>query len=424
METTKMPSNITAEQTICPLSRTPLSVLRASDYDPGELNLSKLGNGRRYTRTRLYTLMHEYIKIRNDLLVAVSFISDTAESQRYADSCRNYLAKAKESLESDNPRVYFCSSMLDLAASSLVWLYTEETVKFRYRAVMAQLEELQDADDAKRAFKQLKDVRKEDIGCQRAALADTLERFSRQERRLLLEDNLQVSRLHRLLWYMGTAFVLLVIVAPAVTINLSQGIPGWPVLRVGPAWLTQVIAAAAVGFVGAAGGLFSGLINTRDSSTTLGEYRTSMLNLALKPLVGAVASITLYIFLEWQITGMKVINGGTFLLVGFLAGFSERYFLKLLQAPTEYNDPQNARRQDRLASVRDQLVSTIAGSPLPPSNTSGMPRFGSAGLWWPTMCAGMSKFGGSELKTSLSKDDRQELQEALHRGSGGSGSAQ
>jgi len=34
----------------------------------------------------------------------------------------------------------------------------------------------------------------------------------------------------------------------------------------------------------------------------------------------------------------------------------------------------------------------------------------------------MSKFGGTVLKTSLSKDAGQELQEALHRGSGGSGS--
>jgi hypothetical protein len=371
MATIKMSSNITAEQTICPLGHESLSALRAIDYDPGELNLSKLGKGRRYTRSRLYTLMHEYIKIRNDLLVAASFISDAAESQRYANCCRDYLAKAKANLESENPRIYFSSSMLDLAARSLVWLYTEDTVKFRYRAVMAQLEDLQDADDAKRAFKQLKYVRNEDISRQRAALADALEYFSRQEQRLLLEDSLQVSRLHRLLWYMGTAFVLLVIAAPAVTINLSQGVPGWPVLRIGPAWLTQLIAAASVGFVGAAGGLFSGLINTRDSSTTLGEYRTSMLKLALKPLVGAVASITLYIFLDWQITGMKVINGGTFLLVGFLAGFSERYFLKLLQAPTEHNDLQNGQRQDRLASVRDQLVGTIAGSSLPPSNTNG-----------------------------------------------------
>jgi hypothetical protein len=371
MATIKMSSNITAEQTICPLGHESLSALRAIHYDPGELNLSKLGKGRRYTRSRLYTLMHEYIKIRNDLLVAASFISDAAESQRYVNCCRDYLVKAKASLESENPRIYFSSSMLDLAARSLVWLYTEDTVQFRYRAVMAQLEDLQDADDAKRAFRQLEDVRDGDIRRQRAALADALEYFSRQERRLLLEDSLQVSRLHRLLWYMGTAFVLLVIAAPAVTINLSQSVPGWPVLRIGPAWLTQLIAAAAVGFVGAAGGLFSGLINTRDSSTTLGEYRTSMLKLALKPLVGAVASITLYIFLDWQITGMKVINGGTFLLVGFLAGFSERYFLKLLQAPTEHNDLQNAQRQDRLASVRDQLVGTIAGSPLPPSNSNG-----------------------------------------------------
>ena len=180
--------------------------------------------------------------------------------------------------------------------------------------------------------------------------------------------------LARLQVYMAMALVFLVfatvVAAPKGPINSGPGLT-WPVMQIGPPWLTQLIAAAAVGALGAAGGFFSGLINTRDSSTTLGEYRTSMLKLALKPLVGAVASVTLYIFLDWQVTGVRIVNGGTFLLVGFLAGFSERYFLKVVQAPSEDNDQQKMQRQDRLASVRDQLVSTIAGSPLPPSNTNG-----------------------------------------------------
>ena len=199
---------------------------------------------------------------------------------------------------------------------------------------------------------------------------------------------------------MAMALVFLVfatvVAAPKGPINSGPGLT-WPVMQIGPPWLTQLIAAAAVGALGAAGGFFSGLINTRDSSTTLGEYRTSMLKLALKPLVGAVASVTLYIFLDWQVTGVRIVNGGTFLLVGFLAGFSERYFLKVVQAPSEDNDQQKMQRQDRLASVRDQLVSTIAGSPLPPSNTNGRPRFGGAGLWWPT---GMSvDYGWSRVGT-------------------------
>jgi hypothetical protein len=132
----------------------------------------------------------------------------------------------------------------------------------------------------------------------------------------------------------------------------------------GQVWLTQIVTALAVATLGAVGGIFSGLIKTRDSSTTLDEYRTSMLKLGLRPLVGAVAAITAYLFLGWQITGVKVTNGGTFLLVGFLAGFSERYFLKLLRVPAEDSDKE-AQRRDRLTSTRDQLVSIITGGSLP-----------------------------------------------------------
>jgi hypothetical protein len=366
-----MSSSTPAEQATSPPGRPSPGDIDPRAYDPGELDIGKLGTGRRYKRSRLYTLMHEYIKIRNDLLAALSLISDATGSQRvYADSCKDYLAKAKVGLESDKPRVYFCSSMLDLAASNLVRLYTEDTVTFRSEAVIRQLADLQDADGVKRPFKGLET--ETDVRYQRAILADALEYFSRQEQRLLLEDSLQVARLRRLLLYMGTALVLLIFAAvaavPVVAIDSGQGIKGWPVLQIGSAWLTQLIATATVGAVGAAGGLFSGLVNTRDSSTTLGEYRTSMLKLALKPLVGAVASVTLYIFLDWQITGVRVINGGTFLLVGFLAGFSERYFLRVVQAPYEYKDQQNMQSQDQLANIRDQLVSIIAGSSLPPSN--------------------------------------------------------
>jgi hypothetical protein len=128
-------------------------------------------------------------------------------------------------------------------------------------------------------------------------------------------------------------------------------------------WLTQVISALSVSAIGAVGGIFSGLVSTRDSSTTIEDYRTSMLKLALKPLVGAVASVTLYLLLSWHITGMKVTNGGTFLLVGFLAGFSERYFLKLMRVPSESSD-QERLRTDQLVGAIPAVAGTISPSAL------------------------------------------------------------
>jgi hypothetical protein len=70
-----------------------------------------------------------------------------------------------------------------------------------------------------------------------------------------------------------------------------------------------------------------------------------MLKLALKPLVGAVAALTLYFFLTWQVlTGVQVTSGGTILLVAFLAGFSERYFLRILKAEESSQDIKDRRQ--------------------------------------------------------------------------------
>jgi hypothetical protein len=307
-------------------------------------------------------LARQYVKLRSDLLIAALNATDQ-RSTEYARRGKEYLTVAREELESRRPRIYVCSSVLYLAESNLVWLYAPGMLQLRSEATINRLEKLNGADDVTWLLNNLKETRdKEDTRWRRAALADALDYFSQQDQKLLMDDDLQVTRLRSLLWYVGTALILLILAVPYVTISLGQGIPGWPVVRFGQVWLTQEVSALAVSAVGAVGGIFSGLVSTRDTSTTLDEYRTSMLKLALKPLVGAVASITLYLLLSWQIlTGVKVTNGGIFLLVGFLAGFSERYFLRMLHISSEDDNKQDARH-------RDQLVSAIAAPSLPSSS--------------------------------------------------------
>lgn len=185
----------------------------------------------------------------SDLLVAVSLISDDSGPQSaYSRSCKGYLKRAREYLDSDEPGVYFCSSMLDLATSSLAWLYTEDTVKFRSKVVIQQLKSLPNVDDIQGPFKPLKKAK--DVRCNQAVLAGALKYFSRQEQRLLLADGLQVSRLRWLLFYMGIALTLLLFAVPVVEINSGRGVIGWPVAHIGPALVTQLVAAVTVGAVG------------------------------------------------------------------------------------------------------------------------------------------------------------------------------
>jgi hypothetical protein len=317
-------------------------------------------------------LARQYIKLRSDLLVAVSPGWTSKDGKKvYALRGKEYLELAKKELLAPKPRIYICSGMLYLAEINLAWLYPSGMLWLRCQQARNRLEKLQNTDDVTWLLSDMRDASSNnDNRWLRATLADALEYFSQQDARLLMDDDLQVTRLRSLLWYVGTALILLVLAVPYVTTHLGHVVPGWPVANVGPVWLTQGIAALAVSAVGAVGGVFSGLISTRDSSTTLDEYRTSMLKLALKPLVGAVASMTLYLLLSWQIlTGVKVTNGGTFLLVGFLAGFSERYFLRLLRVSPDDDDRELRRR--------NQLISAMAVPSVPSSGKALEERFDS-----------------------------------------------
>jgi hypothetical protein len=318
-----------------------------SYLDPGPLN-SKQGvlRRRQYSVSTLSLLTRRYVKVRGDLLVSIGDGTELDSVQRrYAQRCSEYLREAKKHLERRNDNFFACSNLLFLADVTLVWLYPYgnlglrcDAVKARLRRVGQEAQWLIDALDTARS--------REDDRFLRSAVEDALNYLQQSEQDDAIADDLQVTRLRMLILYMAAALALLFLAVPYAIIDLrATQIQGWPVATFANPLLTHWVSAAAVCVVGAVGGIMSGLLATRDSTTTLLDYRTSMLKLALKPLVGAVAALTLYFFLTWQIlTGVQVTSGGTFLLVGFLAGFSERYFLRILKAEEGSQDASDRRR--------------------------------------------------------------------------------
>jgi len=293
----------------------------------------------------LSLLTRRYIKVRGDLLVC---IGDGAElgsvERRYAERCCEYLHEARSHLQGRHANFFVCSNLLFLADVTLVWLLPYgnlalrcDAAKARLRCVGPEAQWLIDALDTARS--------KDDDRFLRSALEDALDYLQQFEQDDAIADDLQVTRLRMLLIYMTAALGLLLLVVPYAISDLRAAhIRGWPVASFANPLVTRWASAAAVCAVGAVGGILSGLLATRDSTTTLLDYRASVLKLALKPLVGAVAALTLYFFLTWQIvTGVQVTSGGTFLLAGFLAGFSERYFLRILRAEEGSQDARDTR---------------------------------------------------------------------------------
>ncbi len=96
-------------------------------------------------------------------------------------------------------------------------------------------------------------------------------------------------------------------------------------------WAIAWITTAAIGLVGSTGAALSGLLKARDKPVTSMDYQVRGLEVVLRMVVGTVVAMVLYFLLSWQVLpAMAVSNPGTYLLVAFLAGFSERYFLGLL----------------------------------------------------------------------------------------------
>ncbi len=202
-------------------------------------------------------------------------------------------------------------------------------------------------------------------------MAEAIGQLALSQQKEWINNDLQVARLRLLAVYVGTALVLTLI---ATTI-VANPIPvlGWPVhfLAHFPAPFSSLLASAGVAVLGAAGGLFSGLLATQGAATSLLDYRTSVLRLILKPLVGALMATIIYIALSWQVVpGITVTNGGTFLVLGFVTGFSERYILRVLNVPgtsdSQASGDQRAGHPDKKASTQpDGTDEPAAAAPIP-----------------------------------------------------------
>ena len=144
-----------------------------------------------------------------------------------------------------------------------------------------------------------------------------------------INRGLQVRRLERIRNVGVLAVFLLIGFAPILVSGSSQALwartdPG-EAMQV-TAWLTTL----GIGLLGAIGALLSGLLQVRSSPVTFADYEVRGIEVALRVLVGAAVAVTVYYLLSWRAVPIDVTSAGTFLLVAFMSGFSERFFLKLL----------------------------------------------------------------------------------------------
>jgi hypothetical protein len=198
---------------------------------PEPLDQRRLFRRRRYASAQLSRLSAQYMKVRGDLLVSVddrdlSVSPDDRDSskksanRRYAIRCADYLSLAKRELESRRPNFLVCSGLLFFADVTLVWLYPKGMLDLRCEAVLARLSALDPPPHW--LMEGIETARRNpDDRFTRSALEEALTYLYTPEQGILIEDDLQVTRLRSPIVYISFAFLMLMLAVHMSRFNLA-----------------------------------------------------------------------------------------------------------------------------------------------------------------------------------------------------------
>lgn len=262
-----------------------------------------------------------------------------------------HLAKQELYKTEEKPDLLMVSSTLDLGDRLLIWIYPNDILKNVATTTLIHLESYHPTGWAQ-YIDQIK-AQKDDLDSLRRVLNEANRASDMQTIQRQINNNLQIKRL-RMLLHLGMALLILFLIGSPLIANLSDS-NNWtahlfleiPIISI---WVN----ALGISIVGAIGGFLSGLFQVRSSNITLSEYRENMLKLKLKPLVGAIVGLLLYIFLSWNILpGIEITNSGSYFFIAFLSGFSERYFLQLLEIQSNNEEVSKGIDTTKLKSKYD-----------------------------------------------------------------------
>ena len=320
-----------------------------------------------YLRTR-------YMELEGDFRTEVIPYGEI--DPRTRDRVVAFLHSARESLESRDPDFLTVSNTLDLAERYMIvfvpyWIVGAKTARvltllktLRPEGGETFVDEITTIPGTVNGI--LRKGRDEELsGTETKALRrlfpwldEAMGLIIRHGLQLQISDGLQLKRLRTLLTWGAILFAVFFLISPLV-INTDKlaGLPSFFLaspLAINPdklaglpsstfvgqaeiiSWRSVIIswlAALAIVITGALGGFVSGVLQARSSRITLTDFQENKLKLLLKLLIGGIVALILFILLSWGIiSGVTITNPGTYFLVAFLSGFSERYFLRLLDA--------------------------------------------------------------------------------------------
>lgn len=284
--------------------------------------------------------------------------------QATARTIATTLYSARENLEQEDCDLLAVASALNMVDQYMVWLFAPEFVAIRARIVLSRLadQKLNVNNPLAARLSEMIEITPHQpfpLNTVRAILDELAGQINEKSLEDQISNGLQIDRL-RALRPWGIRVTLLAVLLSPLVINPSlQPAVTWPLASVfkwdwgfADALIEGWIIGFTIATMGAIGGFLSGLLQARSSRITLLKYQENMLKLQLKPLIGALVAVVLYMFLSWKLLiGVSLENAGSFFVLSFLAGFSERFFLRLLEINRGDEEDQAVSASTTVAKV-------------------------------------------------------------------------
>ena len=333
------------------------------DEKPGGFWSRIFGKRARYEEYLISQLRSVYMDLEGDLRTLIpEYAGVTSDKERedlneIGNHIVHLLDAAKRILENHKltkRRMFIATSLLNEVEECLVWITPPALALAQIpalRSKIAQFEKPDEKDDEKYSsmLDECKKILTTNIdkfeGNQgpkkeyyRARLEEIMRFANTETFKEKINTGLQIERL-RTLRYWGMALLSLFILIFPIVSDIEK----WrdfqiPMAIFGrDAWLALVIAIG-ISIIGGVGGFLSGLLQVRGSQTNLGDFEISVLLFQLRPLFGAFAALIMAVLMSWNVLSNVIVEGqGSYILVAFISGFSERYFVKILKLDVEEN---------------------------------------------------------------------------------------
>ena len=331
------------------------------------------GKRSRYEDYLISQLRATYMDLEGDLRTLIPEYAGvtSAEERKNLNEIGKYIVNllraAKGILENQKlgkRRMLIASTILYEVEECLIWITPPPLALAQITALKSRIDQLKSSEKDKEKYgsmlddcEKILDEKKENFEgisksateYYRARLEEIVRFVNTETLKETINTGLQIERLRTLRYWGIVLLSSLIIIFPTISdpnkwvspgMNVSLGM-NITTIDAGPVFGTKILAVAlmvaiCLSIIGGLGGFLSGLLQVRGSKTDLGDFEMRVLLFQLRPILGAIAALILAALMSRGVLD-DVINGngfGSYVMVAFVSGFSERYFINLLKLNT------------------------------------------------------------------------------------------